>query len=110
MWRANVGAFWTKTSQGASLALTARASPMCLARRRASSTWDMVSGLSGRAWGRAPGGGPAVGWSCSVGGARAGFALGRCAALVAGFVAWLSFVRRRTEREQRLNPVAAHAA
>jgi MFS family permease len=60
--------------------------------------------------GSTPVGSPIVGWICAVWGARAGFAIGGIAALVAGFVAWLSLVRIRTEREQRLDAIAARTA
>ncbi len=56
--------------------------------------------------GSTPVGSPIVGWICAVWGPRAGFAIGGLAALVAGFVAWLSFSRIRAEREQRLQTVA----
>ena len=60
--------------------------------------------------GSTPVGSPIVGWICAVFGPRAGFAVGGVAALVAGFVAWLSFARLRSERESRVGAVAAHAA
>lgn len=60
--------------------------------------------------GSTPVGSPIVGWICVVWGPRAGFAIGGVAAIVAGFAAWLSFTRMRTEREQRLGHGAAHAA
>jgi predicted MFS family arabinose efflux permease len=61
--------------------------------------------------GSTPVGSPIVGWICAVYGPRAGFALGGVAALVAGFVAWLSFARMRSERDERVGrPVAAQAA
>jgi MFS family permease len=60
--------------------------------------------------GSTPVGSPIIGWVCAVWGPRSGFAVGGIAALVSGFVAWLSFARMRTEREQRLSTVAAQAA
>lgn len=60
--------------------------------------------------GSTPVGSPIIGWICSVWGPRAGFAIGGVAAIVSGSVAWLSFARMRTEREQRLDTVAVHAA
>ena len=57
--------------------------------------------------GSTPVGSPIIGWICSIWGPRAGFAIGGVAALVSGFVAWLSFTRMRTEREQRLDAIAA---
>jgi Arabinose efflux permease len=60
--------------------------------------------------GSTPAGSPIIGWVCAVWGPRSGFAVGGIAALVSGFVAWLSFARMRTEREQRLSTVAAQAA
>ncbi len=59
--------------------------------------------------GSTPVGSPIVGWICAVWGPRAGFAIGGIAALVSGFVAWLSFARIRSEREPRLDAVAAQA-
>jgi MFS family permease len=60
--------------------------------------------------GSTPIGSPIVGLICAVWGARAGFAIGGIAALIAGFVAWLSFARIRAEREHRLDAVAAQPA
>jgi MFS family permease len=60
--------------------------------------------------GSTPIGSPIVGWICAVWGARAGFAIGGIAALISGFVAWLSFARIRAERDQRLDAIAAQAA
>jgi MFS family permease len=60
--------------------------------------------------GSTPVGSPIVGWICAVWGARAGFAIGGIAALVSGFVAWLSLARMRAEREQRVDAVAAQPA
>jgi MFS family permease len=60
--------------------------------------------------GSTPVGSPIIGWICSVWGPRSGFAVGGVAALVAGFVAALSFARIRTEREHRLDAVAAQPA
>jgi len=60
--------------------------------------------------GSTPVGSPIVGWISAVWGPRAGFALGGIAALVAGFVAWLSFVRMRSEQGERVGPLAARAA
>lgn len=60
--------------------------------------------------GSTPVGSPIVGWISAVWGPRAGFAVGGIAALIAGFVAWLSFSRIRAEREQRLDAVALPAA
>jgi MFS family permease len=61
--------------------------------------------------GSTPVGSPIVGWICAVYGPRAGFALGGVAAIVAGFVASLSFVRMRTESDERVGPpVTARAA
>src|SRR5207302_84553 len=51
--------------------------------------------------GSTPVGSPIVGWICSVWGARAGFAVGGVAALVAATLAWISFARVREERERR---------
>ncbi len=55
--------------------------------------------------GSTPVGSPIVGWICAVWGARAGFAVGGVAALVSGFVAWLSFAWMRAERAQPLQSV-----
>jgi MFS family permease len=60
--------------------------------------------------GSTPIGSPIVGLICAVWGARAGFAIGGIAALIAGFVAWLSFARIRAERERHLDAVAAQPA
>ncbi len=62
--------------------------------------------------GSTPVGSPIIGWICVVFGPRAGFALGGVAAIVAGFVAGLSFARMRTERErvQGFEAVAVPAA
>jgi MFS family permease len=60
--------------------------------------------------GSTPVGSPIVGWICAVWGARAGFAIGGIAALVSGFLAWLSLARMRAEREHRVDAVAAQPA
>ena len=60
--------------------------------------------------GSTPVGSPIIGWICAVWGSRAGFAVGGVAALVAAFVAGLSFMRMRDERAERLSSIAAHAA
>jgi MFS family permease len=60
--------------------------------------------------GSTPVGSPIIGWICSVWGPRSGFAIGGIAALISGFVAWLSFARIRAEREQRLDAVAGQPA
>ena len=60
--------------------------------------------------GSTPVGSPIVGGICVLWGPRAGFALGGVAALAAGFVAWLSYVRMRAERHERVGPLAARAA
>jgi MFS family permease len=63
--------------------------------------------------GSTPVGSPIIGWICAVFGPRAGFAVGGVAAIVAGFVAGLSFARLRAEREREergFDAVAAPAA
>jgi MFS family permease len=62
--------------------------------------------------GSTPVGSPIIGWICEAFGPRAGFALGGVAAIVAGFVAGLSFARMRTERERErgFDAVAVPAA
>jgi MFS family permease len=60
--------------------------------------------------GSTPVGSPIIGWICAVFGPRAGFAVGGVAAIVAGFVAWLSFARMRAERDRRVGAVALPAA
>jgi predicted MFS family arabinose efflux permease len=60
--------------------------------------------------GSTPVGSPIIGWICSVWGPRAGFAIGGVAAILSGFVAWWSFARMRSEREQRVGAVTTRAA
>ena len=58
--------------------------------------------------GSTPVGSPIIGLVCAVWGARAGFAVGGVAALVAGIVAWWSFTRVREQRAA-LSSITAHA-
>jgi MFS family permease len=60
--------------------------------------------------GSTPVGSPIIGLVCAVWGARAGFAIGGVAAIVAGLVAWVSFSRMRVEREERVRAVAPRVA
>jgi predicted MFS family arabinose efflux permease len=60
--------------------------------------------------GSTPVGSPIIGLVCAVWGARAGFAIGGVAAIVAGLVAWVSFSHMRVEREERVRAVAPRAA
>ena len=60
--------------------------------------------------GSTPVGSPIVGWICAVWGPRSGFAIGGIAAIASGLVAWWSFARMRTERDDRPEPVTSRAA
>jgi MFS family permease len=59
--------------------------------------------------GSTPVGSPIIGSICAVFGPRAGFAVGGVAAIVATFLAGLSFARMHREREHRVDAVAVPA-